>query len=111
MSAYVSWVMQGCELVACNCAFGCPCQFNSLPTKGNCEAFAFYQIDKGHFGKTPLNGLRWGAFFSWPGAIHLGQGRCQVVIEERADAAQRAAIEAVAQGRETEPGTLITQVF
>jgi hypothetical protein len=34
-----------------------------------------------------------------------------VVIEERANAEQRAAIEAVAQGKETEPGSLITQVF
>jgi hypothetical protein len=34
-----------------------------------------------------------------------------VVIEERANVEQRAAIETVAQGKETVPGSLITQVF
>jgi hypothetical protein len=33
------------------------------------------------------------------------------VIDERANPEQRAALEAIAQGRETEPGALITQVF
>ena len=41
----------------------------------------------------------------------MGEGTYQLVVEERADAAQRAAIEAVAQGRETDPGVPITQVF
>jgi len=34
-----------------------------------------------------------------------------VVIDERANAEQRAAIETVAQGKETAPGSLITQIF
>src|SRR5207237_7935769 len=33
------------------------------------------------------------------------------IIDERADPKQRAAIEAVSHGKETEPGTLIWQVF
>ena len=32
-------------------------------------------------------------------------------MDERADAAQRAALEAIIQGRDTDPGTLIWQVF
>jgi hypothetical protein len=34
-----------------------------------------------------------------------------VVVDAKATAPQRAAIESVAQGKETEPGSLITQVF
>jgi hypothetical protein len=109
--AYVDWRMQGTEIVNCNCAVGCPCQFNALPTNGNCRAYVFFQIDKGRFGKTSLDGLRWGALFAWPGAIHEGNGTAMVVIEARANAEQRAAIETVAQGKETAPGSLITQVF
>jgi hypothetical protein len=71
----------------------------------------FVQIDKGHFGKTSLDGLRWGGLFAWPGPIHLGNGTAMVVVDESATAEQRAAIEAIAQGKETEPGSLITQVF
>ena len=109
--AYVDWNMQGIQISNCNCNVGCPCQFNALPSHGNCRAYVFVQIDKGHFGDVPLDGLRWGAFFSWPGLIHLGNGTAMAIIDERANAKQRAAIEAVVQGKETDPGSLITQVF
>ena len=107
----VEWSMQGFEFGNCNCAVGCPCQFNALPTHGNCRAHTFVQIDQGKFGDVPLDGLRWGIFGQWPGPIHLGNGTFQVIVDERADAKQRAALEAVAQGRETDPGKLIWQVF
>jgi hypothetical protein len=29
----------GEEVGNCNCTWGCPCQFNALPTTGHCEAF------------------------------------------------------------------------
>jgi len=109
--AFVDWRMKGIQISNCNCATGCPCQFNSLPTHGNCRAYVFFQIDSGHFGKVKLDGLRWGGLFMWPGPIHFGEGTAMAVIDERADAEQRAALEAIAQGRETEPGSLITQVF
>lgn len=109
--SYVQWQIHGTQVSNCNCSTGCPCQFNALPTHGDCRAFMFMQIEHGHFGDVKLDGLRWGGLFAWPGPIHLGNGTAMVVIDERADAAQRAAIEAIAQGRETEPGTLITQVF
>jgi hypothetical protein len=107
----VEWSMQGVEVANCNCNHGCPCQFNSLPTKGNCRAYTFVQIEKGHFDGTPLDGLRWGILASWPGPIHLGQGAFQTIIDGRANERQRSAIEAISHGRETEPGTLIWQVF
>lgn len=103
--------MQGVEFVNCNCAWGCPCQFNSLPTHGDCHALIFGQIEQGRYGNVPLDGLRWGVFVAWPKAIHLGNGTFQAIVEDRADARQRAAIEAITQGRDTDPGTLIWQVF
>jgi len=107
----VEWSMQGVEFGHCNCAFGCPCQFNSLPTHGDCRALTFVQIEKGRFGDVPLDGLRWGILASWPGPIHLGNGTFQSIVDERADPKQRAALESVSHGRETEPGKLIWQVF
>lgn len=109
--AYVDWRMEGIQVSHCNCNVGCPCQFNALPSFGNCRAYVFVQIDKGHFGKVKLDGLKWGGFFAWPGPIHLGNGEALPIIDERADGAQREAIGAVLQGKETEPGSLITQVF
>lgn len=107
----VEWSMQGAEYSNCNCAWGCPCQFHALPTHGNCNAYCFVQIEKGRFGDVTLDGLRWGILASWPGPIHHGNGTFQAIVDERADARQHAAIEAVSHGRETEPGKLIWQVF
>ena len=109
--AFVEWRMQGVQISNCNCNVGCPCQFNALPSHGHCRAYVFVQIDKGHFGKTRLDGLRFGGLFAWPGPIHMGNGTAMPVIDERADKDQRAAIEAILHGKETEPGSLITQVF
>jgi hypothetical protein len=103
--------MQGTEIANCNCDWGCPCQFNRLPTHGNCRAYTFVDIATGRFGDVPLDGLRWGILAAWPGPIHHGGGTLQAIIDERADARQRAALEAVAHGRETDPGTLVWQVF
>jgi hypothetical protein len=95
---YVDWSMEGTEFVNCNCAWGCPCQFQGLPTYGNCCAYGFAQIDKGKFGDVKLDGLRWGIIAAWPKAIHEGNGTFQTIIDERADAKQRAGIEAVSHG-------------
>src|SRR5262245_31089803 len=31
------WELTGTVLVACNCDWGCPCNFNARPTAGKCE--------------------------------------------------------------------------
>jgi hypothetical protein len=109
--AFTEWTMQGTELANCNCECGCPCQFSRLPTHGNCEAYCFVQIEKGTFGDVPLDGLRWGIVATWPGPIHKGNGILQAIVDARADAKQRAAIEAVAHGKDTEPGKIVWAVY
>jgi hypothetical protein len=107
----VKWTIRAREFVNCNCAYGCPCQFNALPTHGFCEAVAAMQIDTGHHGDTPLDGLRFVGIFRWPGAIHEGKGEAAVVIDERATPAQREALLRILTGQDTEPGATIFQVF
>ena len=111
MATLTEWIIKGSEIANCNCACGCPCQFGQLPTHGFCEAYTFVQIETGRFGDVTLDGLRWGILAHWPGPIHMGNGTLQVIVDPRADAAQRAAIEAVAQGRDTEPGKIVWNVF
>jgi hypothetical protein len=96
-----SWRIKGRELANCNCAYGCPCQFNALPTHGNCKAFIGYQIDEGNFGDVRLDGLRAALIASWPGPIHEGNGTMQAVIDERADARQREALRKIMHGEDT----------
>jgi len=95
------WQIKGRELVNCNCAYGCPCQFNALPTHGNCRAVIAYQIDKGHFGEIRLDGLRAALILSWPGPIHEGNGTMQAIVDERADARQREALRKIIHGEDT----------
>ncbi len=109
--AYVDWSMSGPEIINCNCDFGCPCQFSSLPTHGDCRAMMAVRIDKGHFGDVDLSGLVWCAMFAWPKAIHEGNGEAFVVISDRATKAQRDAILTILSGQETVPGATIFNVF
>jgi hypothetical protein len=109
--AHTDWSIRGPEFVNCNCAWGCPCQFNALPTDGTCRAIAGMRIDRGHFGDIRLDGLHWVGTYSWPGPIHLGDGTQQFFIDERADTDQRKALVEILHGRETEPGATMFQVF
>jgi hypothetical protein len=99
--AKVEWSVKGKEFANCNCAYGCPCQFNALPTYGHCEAAIGYQIDRGHFGDVALDGLRAAALYQWPGPVHLGNGKMQLIIDERAGARQRAALVKIMSGEDT----------
>lgn len=107
----VPWEVEADELVTCNCAWGCPCQFNALPTHGHCQAIAGFGIRSGHFGDTKLDGLNAVAVMAWPGPIHEGGGRAHLIIDERADAAQRHALLTILSGEETEPGATVWNVF
>jgi hypothetical protein len=108
---YVDWRMRGPEIANCNCSWGCPCQFNALPTNGDCRAMTAMRIDEGHFGDVDLSGLSWVGMFAWPKAIHEGNGEAFVVVDEKASEAQRNAILTILSGQETEPGATIFNVF
>jgi hypothetical protein len=102
---------QGTELCNCNCSYGCPCQFNALPTQGNCQGLLGFDIEEGHFGAVRLSGLRAVVLLRYPGAIHEGNGTMQVIIDDRADPAQCDALYNIMTGAETEEMTTILCVY
>jgi hypothetical protein len=106
-----SWSLKGVELANCNCDLGCPCQFNALPTHGDCRAMTAVRIEEGRSGDVKLDGLSIAFTVAWPGPIHEGGGTWQSVIDERANPAQRAALEDIMAGRNTDPGGSIFQIF
>jgi len=107
----IDWHFDGLEFATCNCNWGCPCQFNSLPSQGCCQAGAGIHIDQGHFGDVSLDGLSFAGLFAWPGAIHEGHGQALPIVDERASEPQRNAILAIMSGQETEPGATFFNVF
>ncbi len=107
----IEWSIKGPHFINCNCDYGCPCQFNALPTDGTCRAVVAWRIDQGHYGDVKLDGLYAVNTYGWPGAIHEGNGDMQSIIDERADEAQRQALTAVLQGEGAEPGTIMLQIY
>ncbi|MEK6211981.1 MAG: DUF1326 domain-containing protein [Pseudomonadota bacterium] len=43
--ARIDWLIVGKSFGNCNCDYGCPCQFESLPTHGACRGFEVFEID------------------------------------------------------------------
>ncbi|MGH7068288.1 MAG: DUF1326 domain-containing protein [Acetobacteraceae bacterium] len=107
----VEWQIRGTELANCNCAYGCPCQFNALPTHGDCHAAVAVTIEEGHFGEVRLDGLAAVLMGSWPGAIHQGNGTMQVIVDQRADEAQRDALVRIMTGQDTVEMATVWWVF
>lgn len=102
------WRIVADETGTCNCAWGCPCQFNALPTQGRCEALMAVRIREGHYGPTKLDGVTYAAAYWWPGAVHEGNGIVQYAIDERATPEQRQALLNIASGKE---GGTLFEIF
>ena len=98
-SALLSWVFDADYLQACNCDYGCPCEFSAPPTPGFCEGTGTWRIKTGKCGNVSLDGLCLGFAAHWPKAIHLGGGTVTIFIDERANQEQREALENIAFGK------------
>lgn len=107
----VDWYIEGVEYGNCNCDYSCPCQFEALPTQGHCRGVEAVEIERGHFGDTDLSGLRCAITYAWPGPIFEGKGEFQVIIDERATEEQRAALDVVLHGGETDEAATHWWVF
>ncbi|MQA66778.1 MAG: DUF1326 domain-containing protein [Alphaproteobacteria bacterium] len=107
----IDWYLEGESFGNCNCNYACPCQFESVPTEGDCGGFEAVEIKKGHFGDVTLDGLRFVLMFRWPGPIFEGKGEMQVIVDERADERQREALETIVTGGETDEAATHWWVF
>jgi hypothetical protein len=103
----------------CNCSVSCGCQFNQPTTHGNCHFAYVGNVVDGHFNGTPLAGLNWALICKFPGEIAEGEGKRQIVVDDRADDAQRKALETIISGEACQPlsnhfsvfGSLCTEFF
>ena len=90
--------MRGALIGACNCDWGCPCNFEAPPTYGFCDGFYTMVVHEGLFGDVALDG----ATFVWgghaPGAIHEGDGTSILIFDRSTTPEQGAAIERLWKG-------------
>lgn len=69
------------------------------------------EISQGHYGDVKLDGLRLAMIIWFPGPVHEGNGKCQRIVDERADPAQRDALLKIMAGEDTEPFATVFFVF
>jgi hypothetical protein len=97
-----AWKITGQLEEACTCNAACPCWFNSLPSKMNCGGGQVLFIEKGRYGDVKLDGLAVGNFGQSPDGKTMmcsfgNWNFSYVYIDEKANAKQRAALEAIAK--------------
>jgi len=100
--AKVPWKVAGQLEEACSCNIPCPCWFKSLPTQMTCSGMQVIFIKKGNYGKTKLDGLAVAQFVVSPENKSMfesfGNWKFDnVYIDDKADAAQRAALQELAR--------------
>ncbi len=96
MAGPTEWTFEAEYIQSCNCDYGCPCNFNGLPTYGNCESLDGWRITKGNFGKTKLDGVTFALGLWWPRAIHQGNGTARLYVDPKASKEQADALTQIA---------------
>lgn len=106
-----TWTLAGKIVIACNCDWGCPCNFNALPSHGKCEGGWIWSIDKGHVDDISVDSLGIALYADWPGAIHEGGGRAVAYLDDRADEHQRAVLTTLLRGELGGPWAIFSKTY
>jgi hypothetical protein len=97
-STATKWFLEADYLQACNCDYGCPCEFSAPPTPGFCHGVGVWRIEKGNYDNLSLDGLGLGFAAKWPKAIHEGNGTVCLFVDEKASQEQRDALLQIGSG-------------
>jgi hypothetical protein len=94
--------MRGEYMESCNCDYLCPCIYTNpqgRTTHEHCIALLVYRIDEGRYGEVPLDGLKFALVIRSGRVMADGKWVFACVVDATADAAQRAALAAIASGQ------------
>jgi hypothetical protein len=98
------WHLRGDWFDVCSCKLPCPCSFAQEPTHGDCLFTLVWHVRDGHFGDVDLSGLNVISLGEFTGNMWVGDPnakmRLMFYIDERADDAQREALERIFTGKE-----------
>lgn len=103
--------MEGTVLVACNCDYGCPCNYNARPSTGSCEGGWLWLIERGERDGVSLEGLGCAVYSKWPGAIHEGGGNAVAFIDDRADDGQHDQLATLLRGEDGGPWSIFINTY
>ncbi|MGH7843200.1 MAG: DUF1326 domain-containing protein [Candidatus Binataceae bacterium] len=111
MAQKQNWRIEGDYFESCNCELLCPCLLShaqARPTEGHCDVVLAIHIARGACGAADLTGFNVVQALTTPGPMAQGNGTLAVYVDDRADAAQRAALEAIFTGNAGGPPALLT---
>jgi len=85
----------------CKCAVPCPCTFAQAPTYGDCDGVLAWHIREGRYGEVILDGLNLVGLGHFEGNVWAGETKVVMglFIDERADEAQREALQMIFGGQ------------
>jgi len=89
------------NIEACNCGTACGCQFSGFPTSdnGGCDLLIGGEVKEGKYGDIDLKGVRYVVAGMYPKAIHEGNGKVAVFIDQKASDKQAEAITIILSGQ------------
>ncbi len=99
---HAKWKIDGEYMESCNCDYLCPCIYTNPQapvTHDQCTSLQVYRIGNGHFGEVKLDGLAFALVIRSGRVMADGNWVLGVVIDERANPAQRDALGAIASGQ------------
>ena len=97
-----TWRIDGDYFETCSCDYLCPCLPSNLaakPTKGHCLFALVFRVDNGKHGNVALDGLCFAVIGFTPAEMGAGNGSVGLIVDERADQAQRDALVAIGSGQ------------
>ena len=98
------WQLTGDYFENCSCDVVCPCLFSTgapltaKPTAGPCEVAFGFHVDRGTFDGVSIDGLNAVVIVRTPGVMGAGDWALALYLDERADDAQTAALQAIFTG-------------
>ena len=95
------WRVVGDFIDFCRCNVPCRCSFGQAPDDDHCEGIIGYRIREGNYGDVRLDGLNLVGLATFDGNIWDEETRLTMgmIVDERADDAQREAIQVVFGGQ------------
>lgn len=100
--ATADWRLEGDYMEACNCDFLCPCittELKAVPTEGHCAVALAFHITRGHYGDIRLDDLNFILAADAPGPMADGNWTVGLILDARADEAQRTALSEILSGQ------------
>lgn len=106
-----SWNLDGYYVMGCNCDYGCPCNFNARPSSGHCEGVMGFVVEKGTYEGVDLSGTSALAMVWWPAAIHEGNGKAIIFVDNSAGAEKAAALGKIISGEAGGPMSIFKNTW